>query len=160
MKCNEWIELLNAYHDGELGGAERGVVESHLSGCADCRCRLKEYSLIDRLMAGMPSEQTSPEFREGFADRVKVRRTQHLLLRRPAMRIAAAITLVLAIGAVAKLCFATSKPVVMKNTVAQEYPNLNLLADPGFLGARQYGTGIGSELGVPALSPDAQSKER
>ncbi|MGE5233319.1 MAG: anti-sigma factor family protein, partial [Acidobacteriota bacterium] len=33
-------EILSAYLDGQLSAAERGRVESHLQGCADCARRL------------------------------------------------------------------------------------------------------------------------
>jgi hypothetical protein len=42
--------MLRAYHDGELSGAERGEVESHLSNCAQCREQLGQIAeMADRV---------------------------------------------------------------------------------------------------------------
>ena len=36
MHCNECLEHLDAYHDGELDSVLRNAVDAHLAGCPDC----------------------------------------------------------------------------------------------------------------------------
>lgn len=43
---------LMAYHDGELGPAERSQVELHLTECPECRSQLEEWRTVDRLARG------------------------------------------------------------------------------------------------------------
>jgi hypothetical protein len=53
MVCRETRELLNAFHDGELAGADRSRVEEHLLGCPACRALLGRLAQADRA-AGVP----------------------------------------------------------------------------------------------------------
>lgn len=43
MKHEEIEDLLSDYHDGELRGAEKALLEAHLADCASCRTELACY---------------------------------------------------------------------------------------------------------------------
>ncbi|HEY6866167.1 MAG TPA: zf-HC2 domain-containing protein, partial [Candidatus Eisenbacteria bacterium] len=34
--AHEWMDRLSEYLDGELGERDRGALEAHLAGCAEC----------------------------------------------------------------------------------------------------------------------------
>ncbi len=50
--CGEFIELLDAYHDGELEADQLFAVEAHVANCADCSLTLKE---ISSMVSGLQS---------------------------------------------------------------------------------------------------------
>jgi anti-sigma factor RsiW len=52
--CEEVIPLLDAYHDGELSGAEESLVSSHLVSCSTCPSRLKEIENLIGSLQGLP----------------------------------------------------------------------------------------------------------
>lgn len=73
--CHGFEILLSAYADGEVGGRERGQVEMHLSGCADCRARLEDLrALSARLSQHLTGQAEAADF-SGFADAVLKRIT-------------------------------------------------------------------------------------
>jgi len=43
---DSWMERLSEYIDGELDPSERGTLEAHLPGCADCRSALADLKLV------------------------------------------------------------------------------------------------------------------
>lgn len=49
-RCDETIERLGAYIDGELDEIERREVESHLAACPSCRAMLDDLSALDRFV--------------------------------------------------------------------------------------------------------------
>jgi anti-sigma factor RsiW len=50
MTCDDAHDLLEAYHDGELGAEDRARVEAHLQGCAACSHELASLrALSDRV---------------------------------------------------------------------------------------------------------------
>lgn len=51
-KCQPTFELLDAYHDGELGETEKKTVSEHLASCQDCSKALAE---IQQLVLGIKS---------------------------------------------------------------------------------------------------------
>lgn len=59
--------MLAAYHDGELPPADRGRVEGHLRGCADCSAVLARLAGIDSNV-GVPDP--GPEYWDRFNRRV------------------------------------------------------------------------------------------
>lgn len=68
--CRKFQMLLSAYADGEVDGRDRGHVETHLSGCADCRARLEDLkALQSAIPAALMQEAEQVDF-SGFADRV------------------------------------------------------------------------------------------
>jgi hypothetical protein len=48
--CDQYLEDLVAYADGDLRAARRELVEAHLHGCESCRRRLESFGAIDRLL--------------------------------------------------------------------------------------------------------------
>ena len=61
MKHEEIKDLLSDYHDGELSGAEKAVVATHLAGCADCRAELACYGKAEELIRAATRRPTSFE---------------------------------------------------------------------------------------------------
>ncbi|XUW99900.1 MAG: zf-HC2 domain-containing protein [Dehalogenimonas sp.] len=43
MKCDDLKDLVSSYADGELDGARREFIETHLKSCPDCQALLTEY---------------------------------------------------------------------------------------------------------------------
>lgn len=52
--CDEIAEMLDAYHDHELTGAERSAVESHLNECAGCSSKLANIARLVLDLRAMP----------------------------------------------------------------------------------------------------------
>ena len=59
-------DLLSAYLDGEVTGAERAAVEAHLAGCPACR----EHLLSLRALASAVRDQPVPPVPEGLEERI------------------------------------------------------------------------------------------
>jgi anti-sigma factor RsiW len=55
------IDLLSAYHDGELSTAQRVQVEAHLRICASCREHLGQLQALSALLTAYPVEVGSTE---------------------------------------------------------------------------------------------------
>lgn len=53
MKCEEYIELLNEYADGELTPDKSAQVEAHLAHCEKCRAYLDQLCALKLEMADM-----------------------------------------------------------------------------------------------------------
>ena len=60
MLCEEVIEQLSAYLDGQLTAAETEAVRSHLAGCARCR---GELDALDRTARAVPICRASRRLR-------------------------------------------------------------------------------------------------
>ena len=58
MNCP--IELVHAYHDGQLQPARVAEVEAHLSDCADCRDLLADLKKVSALVAAAPMAEPTP----------------------------------------------------------------------------------------------------
>lgn len=61
MDCHDTQAMLSAYHDGELSGADRAQVESHLRTCPDCAALLESLVRID---AAVEVPDPGPEYWE------------------------------------------------------------------------------------------------
>lgn len=59
MQCSD--SLVQMYVDGELGAAERLIVEAHLSGCRACRAAVTAYKALMWDMAHPAVVETPPE---------------------------------------------------------------------------------------------------
>ena len=111
MRCRKVQRNLNAFLDGLLQPSERAAMEVHLQGCPECQAALARLRRLSSLLEGIPS----PPVPDGFSERLMARAYQRQAERRrsrilswrpvlfwrgmPAtMRVAAAATLVLAIG--------------------------------------------------------------
>jgi anti-sigma factor RsiW len=62
INCRETVNLLGAYHDGDLGAEQRSSVEAHLIRCRRCREYLRSYrATIELARAAMKKpEQAAP----------------------------------------------------------------------------------------------------
>ncbi|MGE5247790.1 MAG: anti-sigma factor family protein, partial [Verrucomicrobiota bacterium] len=63
MDCRNARELLGAYHDGELAGADRDRVAAHLERCAECAALLEALRRID---GAVEAPDPGPAYWEGF----------------------------------------------------------------------------------------------
>jgi len=95
MKCEEIRENLAAYLDGEIEGASRRSMDSHLSGCPACLTEKRAQSAAWRLL----DADEAPAVPAGLRDRVlaRVRKAgpgRVLRFRLPAAAAAAAVLLV------------------------------------------------------------------
>jgi len=72
ITCQEVVELLSAYLDGELDPTTLARVEAHLSGCDGCTMVLEEFRETIRLSGGLTVEQVDETQRrtllEAFRD--------------------------------------------------------------------------------------------
>ena len=72
ISCQEVVELLSAYLDGELDPSTLERVEAHLAGCDGCTMVLEEFRETIRLSGGLTVEQVDERQRrtllEAFRD--------------------------------------------------------------------------------------------
>ena len=72
ITCQEVVELLGAYLDGELDPPTLERVETHLAGCDGCTMVLEEFRETIRLSGGLTVEQVDETQRrtllEAFRD--------------------------------------------------------------------------------------------
>jgi len=72
ITCQEVVELLSAYLDGELDPSTLDRVESHLAGCDGCTVVPEEVRETIRLSGGLTVEQVNETQRrtllEAFRD--------------------------------------------------------------------------------------------
>jgi hypothetical protein len=67
MNCERIEELLSAFLEGELGQAEKALVESHLAGCPDCTALLGVLRRTQQALADFPELEVSPDLQARFA---------------------------------------------------------------------------------------------
>ncbi len=100
MSGDEWTNRLDAYVDGELSDQELRAVEEHLATCRECgavalgRMQMKRATRAAAAMQFTPSA----EFRQRVQQSIAPRRPRFSFLARPALVIAVAAVLVLAIA--------------------------------------------------------------
>jgi len=72
ITCQEVVELLSAYLDGELDPLTLKRVDTHLAGCDGCTMVLEEFRETIRLSGGLTVEQVDETQRrtllEAFRD--------------------------------------------------------------------------------------------
>ena len=72
ITCQEVVELLSAYLDGELDPTTLARVQAHLDGCDGCTMVLEEFRETIRLSGGLTVEQVDETQRrtllEAFRD--------------------------------------------------------------------------------------------
>jgi predicted anti-sigma-YlaC factor YlaD len=66
MTCERIEELLSAYLEGELAGAERAEVAAHLAACPECAGLVELMKETVGAMAGFPEAEPSPEMMAGL----------------------------------------------------------------------------------------------
>jgi hypothetical protein len=69
QKCEKFVPLLDAYHDGELDESERLSVDEHLRKCPACSTHLAGVSRLVATLKAIPPVQ----MREDFADKFEAR---------------------------------------------------------------------------------------
>lgn len=70
MDCDQALQELEAYIDGELGGAERASVEDHLQGCSHCFER-KEFRIQVQQVIRRKC-RPAVELPRGLAERIRL----------------------------------------------------------------------------------------
>ena len=66
MTCQELVEFLSRYLDGELPEAERGVFEKHLKDCPPCEVYLDSFKEAIRLGREVCSEEACDDMPENL----------------------------------------------------------------------------------------------
>ena len=74
MNCRHFEMLIQKYHDGELGAAERAEYENHISSCASCRDLDARFATVFGALDGIPLADPSPGFDASVMARVDVAR--------------------------------------------------------------------------------------
>ena len=70
LDCDRAIEAASAASDGELGRAERALLDEHLAGCADCARTVERFALVDRRVRLRPAEAV-PDLVGPVTDRLR-----------------------------------------------------------------------------------------
>lgn len=68
--CQDIGALLDGFHDGELGAADRSRVQRHLAGCDGCRDELASIAHLGGWVRVAASEAPAPELWDGIARRL------------------------------------------------------------------------------------------
>jgi anti-sigma factor RsiW len=68
ITCQEVVELLNDYLEGELPEADRVRVAAHLEGCDGCTTILEEFRETIRLTGMLTVEHVNPAQRATLLD--------------------------------------------------------------------------------------------
>jgi len=155
MKCPE-REKLSAYADGELAPDESKLIAKHLATCAACRSHADAIRRLDSLLVELPSVNSSPSLSAELARRLERKSFARLFFGVPALRYAAAAAMFLLVVGVSLWTFTPPRIKVAE----ADLPNLNLMADPSFLGIGQFTTGISRSLEVEVSVFDFSEKER
>ena len=74
MNCRHFEMLIQKYHDGELGAAERAEYESHLASCPSCLELDAHFAAVFGALDGIPLAEPSPGFDSSVMARVDVTR--------------------------------------------------------------------------------------
>jgi len=64
MRCTDCFELLNAYADGELTAEQRGEVDAHVAGCAECARQLATLTTLSQSLREGLVRYTAPDLLE------------------------------------------------------------------------------------------------
>jgi len=74
MNCRHFEMLIQKYHDGELGAAERAEYESHMATCAGCRELDSRFAAVFGALGHIPLAEPAPGFDSAVMARVDVAR--------------------------------------------------------------------------------------
>lgn len=66
MRCDDIIELLSCYIDGEVSPAERAAVEQHIKECESCRTLFGEMVSIHKAFSELVEADVPPDLHEGI----------------------------------------------------------------------------------------------
>jgi len=84
MKCRHFEMLIQKYHDGELGAAERAEYESHMASCGSCRALDAQFAAVFGALGDMPLAEPSTDFDSAVMARVDVARYRKSAVSRAA----------------------------------------------------------------------------
>ncbi len=147
-KCDEVLELLPAYQDGELTPDQIPTVERHLAECSKCREALDELELVATGLRDLPEIEPSDGFTHAVTHEAFRAERRRLFLRR-LVGYAAAAVIVFSVGL---------RILDMNETagidVSVELPNLGLLGDEEYLGLANHEVGISGDLELEELILD------
>jgi anti-sigma factor RsiW len=71
MDCNELVELVTAYLDGELDPDTRARFDSHLVDCDGCENYLQQFRETVRTVGKITDDELDPAFRNRLLDAFK-----------------------------------------------------------------------------------------
>lgn len=71
MDCNELVELVTAYLDGELDPDTRARFDSHLLDCDGCENYLQQFRETVRTVGRITDNELDPAFRNRLLDAFK-----------------------------------------------------------------------------------------
>lgn len=78
--CQEYLELLDAYLDGELNAEEKSMVEKHLLECTACSRQLNETSQLIHELKALPAKTMQRQLDFSFLDEAKPEDNCHPIL--------------------------------------------------------------------------------
>jgi anti-sigma factor RsiW len=73
---DRWTDRLSEYLDGELAGAERRELETHLASCSECRAVLDDLRAVVRKAGALADRPPAGDLWPGIAERIGVGRTR------------------------------------------------------------------------------------
>jgi anti-sigma factor RsiW len=76
IACQQVVELISDYLEGELSTADRRRLERHLAGCPHCSAYLAQMRETLRLAGRLVPADLSPEIQREFSDIYRRWRTQ------------------------------------------------------------------------------------
>lgn len=94
MTCDQ-VHLVEAFYDGEMPSAERGVFASHLAGCAVCMAELDALQRLSRELAAVSMPSVSDEALARFHGAANVAEERGVLRLAEWLTVAAAAVLVI-----------------------------------------------------------------
>lgn len=71
MDCNELVELVTAYLDGELDPGTRARFDLHLVDCDGCENYLQQFRETVRTVGKITDDELDPAFRNRLLDAFK-----------------------------------------------------------------------------------------
>jgi hypothetical protein len=110
MTCDQALENLSAYLDGELPPDEAAAVRAHLDDCPVCLAAERDLRALAGLLARLPEHPAPQDLARGVQQEVR-RRARPVFLRRTirtwlqAAAVAAGVVLVVGVGTVGYLAF-------------------------------------------------------
>ncbi|MDZ7374051.1 MAG: zf-HC2 domain-containing protein [candidate division KSB1 bacterium] len=68
--CERYQQLIPAYLDGEVTAEQKGILESHLRKCPECRGVERRLKVLEATLRSLPRLSTSPEFTVALRTRI------------------------------------------------------------------------------------------
>lgn len=68
MDCNELVELVTAYLDGELDAHTRARFDDHLTECDGCANYLQQFRVTIGTIGAISTDDIDPSFRNRLLD--------------------------------------------------------------------------------------------